>query len=65
MHGVTQRCVLLSLLCPFCVAATSPRRCRSPAGLCLAKQSGLQQSDVVDVVKLGAIACPMFALKVG
>ncbi|PSC68561.1 glyoxylate succinic semialdehyde reductase chloroplastic [Micractinium conductrix] len=32
-------------------------------GLSLAKQCGLQQSDLVEVVKLGAIACPMFALK--
>lgn len=35
------------------------------AGLSLAKQAGLRQADVVEVVKLGAIACPMFALKVG
>lgn len=35
-----------------------------PAGLSLAKLAGLQQSDLVEVIKLGAIACPMFALKV-
>ncbi len=35
-----------------------------PTGLNLAKQAGLQQSDLVEVIKLGAIACPMFALKV-
>ncbi|PRW60273.1 glyoxylate succinic semialdehyde reductase chloroplastic [Chlorella sorokiniana] len=32
-------------------------------GLNLAKQAGLQQADLVEVIKLGAIACPMFALK--
>lgn len=32
-------------------------------GLELAKQCGLQQSDLVDVIKLGAIASPMFQLK--
>lgn len=32
-------------------------------GLILAEQSGLQQSDLLDVIRLGAIASPMFALK--
>lgn len=37
----------------------------SPPGLELAKQCGLRQQDVIEVVKLGAIASPMFALKAG
>ncbi len=32
-------------------------------GLSLAKNTGLKETDVVDVLALGAIACPMFALK--
>ncbi|KAL4421900.1 hypothetical protein ABPG77_005184 [Micractinium sp. CCAP 211/92] len=32
-------------------------------GLSLAKECGLKQSDLIEVVKLGAIAAPMFALK--
>jgi len=34
------------------------------AGLSLAEQSGLKKEDLIEVVKLGAIAAPMFALKV-
>ena len=33
------------------------------AGLALARGCGLRQSDVIEVIKLGAIACPMVALK--
>lgn len=33
-------------------------------GLSLADAVGLKQQDVIDVVGLGAIATPMFALKV-
>lgn len=32
-------------------------------GLSLADKSGLQQQDVLDVLALGAISCPMFAVK--
>jgi glyoxylate/succinic semialdehyde reductase len=32
-------------------------------GLTLAESSGLDKKDVVDVLNLGAMACPMFALK--
>ena len=32
-------------------------------GLSLAREAGLREQDVVDVVALGAIAAPMFALK--
>ncbi len=32
-------------------------------GLALAESSGLDKKDVVDVLNLGAMACPMFALK--
>lgn len=32
-------------------------------GLTLADATGLQKGDVVDVLGLGAMACPMFALK--
>ncbi|KAL4437458.1 hypothetical protein ABPG75_004597 [Micractinium tetrahymenae] len=32
-------------------------------GLSLAKQCGLRQADLIEVIKLGAIAAPMFALK--
>lgn len=38
---------------------------RAAAGLSLAKECGLKQSDLIEVIKLGAIAAPMFALKVG
>ena len=43
-----------------------PLPCPLPlrSGLSLAESAGLRQSDVIEVVKLGAIACPMFALKV-
>jgi hypothetical protein len=60
-----------SCLCPCrCFPAPPPtHRALKPtlhtlcAGLELAKQCGLQQSDLVDVIKLGAIASPMFQLK--
>lgn len=32
-------------------------------GLSLADKAGLQQQDVLDVLALGAIACPMFGVK--
>ena len=41
----------------------TPHRSRLAAGLALARECGLQQDDLVEVLKLGAIACPMFALK--
>ena len=33
-------------------------------GLALADAAGLPQSEVLEVVKLGAITCPMYTLKV-
>lgn len=33
-------------------------------GLALAESGGLQQSDLIEAMGLGAIAAPMFALKV-
>lgn len=41
-----------------------PGLAAAAAGLSLAKECGLKQSDLIEVVKLGAIAAPMFALKV-
>jgi glyoxylate/succinic semialdehyde reductase len=34
-------------------------------GMALAEASGLRQSDLVEILGLGAMACPMFALKAG
>ena len=62
-HLLPSSCPPPALLLPTS-CGPHPGAC-PPAGLCLAERAGLRQADVIEVVKLGAIACPMFALKVG
>ncbi len=51
--------------CTWWLVSRGLHRPFAATGLSLAEQSGLKKEDLVEVIKLGAIAAPMFALKVG
>ena len=53
---------------PFVHTSACPHLPRPGAlseGMALTDKAGLKQSDLVEVLGLGAMACPLFAMKVG